>query len=150
MFQGLIIAIHVIACAGLIFFILIQQGKGGGLIDTLSSAESIFGSKTNTFLAKMTTGFAITFFITCLLLAFVSTKQSQSVINKQAIKSNQSKSVVPLKETTTNQVPTATPTTTQAKEIPAQNTANTQPQTETKQTNSPQTTDAAKEPAATK
>ena len=80
-----VIVIHVIACIGLIFFILIQQGKGGGLIDSFSSAESIFGTKTNTFLAKVTTGLAITFFITCLLLAFISVRQSKSVVERHPV-----------------------------------------------------------------
>lgn len=83
-----VIAIHIIACIGLIFFILIQQGKGGGLIDSFSSAESIFGTKTNTFLTKVTTGLAITFFITCLLLAFISVQQSKSVVERHPVVQN--------------------------------------------------------------
>ncbi len=82
MILGIAIAVHVIACAGLIFFILIQQGKGGGLIESFSSAESIFGTKTNTFLTRTTTVLAITFFITCLLLAFLSVQQTKSVIGQ--------------------------------------------------------------------
>lgn len=82
----IIIAIHVIACVGLIFFILIQQGKGGGLIDSFSAAESIFGTKTNTFLTKTTTVLAITFFITCLSLALLSVQQSKSIIQQPTIK----------------------------------------------------------------
>ena len=35
---GIVIAIHCIACALLILIVLIQQGRGGGLIDSLSSA----------------------------------------------------------------------------------------------------------------
>jgi len=81
---GIVIVIHIIACIGLIFFILIQAGKGGGLIDSFSSAESIFGTKTNTFLTKTTTGLAITFFITCLLLAFFSVQQNKSIVERQA------------------------------------------------------------------
>lgn len=83
---GIVIVIHIIVCIGLIFFILIQSGKGGGLIDSLSSAESIFGTKTNTFLTKTTTGLAITFFITCLLLAFFSVQQNKSIVERQARK----------------------------------------------------------------
>lgn len=82
MILGIAIAVHVIACVGLIFFILIQQGKGGGLIESFSSAESIFGTKTNTFLTRTTTVLAITFFITCLLLAFLSVQQTKSVIGQ--------------------------------------------------------------------
>jgi len=79
-----VITIHITACIGLIFFILIQQGKGGGLIESFSSAESIFGSNTSTFLTKATTVLAVAFFITCLLLAFISVQQSKSVVERIA------------------------------------------------------------------
>jgi preprotein translocase subunit SecG len=77
---ALIIVIHVIACALLILIVLIQQGRGGGLIDTFSSAESIFGTKTNTFLVKSTSILAVIFFFTCLSLAFLSIQKSKSLI----------------------------------------------------------------------
>lgn len=77
---SIIVAFHIIACVGLIFFILIQSGRGGGLIQSFSSAESIFGTKTNTFLTKTTTVLAITFFITCLSLAFLSIQQNKSIV----------------------------------------------------------------------
>lgn len=80
-----VIVIHIVACAGLIFFILIQQGRGGGLIESFSSAESLFGTKTSSFLTKATTGLAITFFITCLLLAFISVQRSKSVVERHSI-----------------------------------------------------------------
>lgn len=83
---GIIVTIHIIVCIGLIFFILIQSGKGGGLIETFSSAESILGSKTNTFLTKATTVLAVTFFITCLLLAFMSVQQNKSIVEQQVRK----------------------------------------------------------------
>jgi len=77
---ALVILIHVIACSLLILIVLIQQGRGGGLIDTLSSAESIFGTKTNTFLVKSTSVLAVIFFFTCLGLAFLSIQKSKSLI----------------------------------------------------------------------
>jgi len=109
----IVIAIHVIACIGLIFFILIQSGKGGGLIESFSSAESIFGTKTNTFLTKATTVLAITFFITCLSLAFLSTQQTKSIVEKEVKKQTSDAVQVsePAKEVTkevTEQTSTAT------------------------------------------
>lgn len=82
--MSLVIIIHVIVCIALIFFILIQSGRGGGLIESFSSAESIFGTNTNKFLTKATSVLAITFFITCLLLAFLSVRQSRSIVGQQA------------------------------------------------------------------
>ena len=82
---GIIIGIHVAVCILLIVIVLIQQGKGGGLIDSLSSAESIFGTKTNTFLVKSTSVFAVIFFITCLSLAFFSIQKSKSLIETSSL-----------------------------------------------------------------
>lgn len=78
--MGLIIAIHVIACALLIIIILVQSGRGGGLVDTFSGVESMFGTKTNAFLTRTTTVLAVLFFITCLSLAFLSARQSRSLM----------------------------------------------------------------------
>lgn len=83
---SIVIVIHIIACLGLIFFILIQSGKGGGLLESFSSAESIFGTKTNAFLTKTTTVFAVTFFITCLILAFFSVQQTKSIVERKVKK----------------------------------------------------------------
>ncbi len=77
---SLVITIHVIACILLILIVLIQQGRGGGLVDSFSSAESIFGTKTNAFLVKSTSVLAVIFFFTCLGLAFLSLQQSKSLI----------------------------------------------------------------------
>jgi preprotein translocase subunit SecG len=77
---GLVIAIHVVACALLIVIVLIQQGRGGGLIESLSSAENIFGTKTSTFLVKATSILAVIFFFTCLSLAFLSIRKGKSLI----------------------------------------------------------------------
>jgi len=77
---SLVITIHIVVCLLLIITVLIQQGRGGGLIDSLSSAESVFGTKTNSFLVKSTSIFAIVFFVTCLSLAFFSIQKSKSLI----------------------------------------------------------------------
>jgi len=133
---SIVIAIHIIVCIGLIFFILIQSGKGGGLIDSFSSAESIFGSKTNTFLTKTTTGLAITFFITCLLLAFFSVQQNKSIVERQAKKLPVTKTQ-PIAEEQPQQ---AQPITEQAVETQTQ-----QPQPETGTVDQAQKTDVSQE-----
>ena len=75
-----IIAIHVIVCLGLIGLVLIQRGRGSGLIESLSGVESMFGTKTNAFLARATTVLSIVFFVTCLSLAVLSVRQSKSLM----------------------------------------------------------------------
>jgi preprotein translocase subunit SecG len=80
-----IIAIHVIACALLIVMILIQAGRGGGLVSGFSGIESMFGTKTNTFLTKSTAVLSILFFVTCLSLAVLSARQSKSIMHKASV-----------------------------------------------------------------
>jgi len=77
----LTIALHVIICALLILLVLVQQGRGGGLISSFSSAESVFGTKTNDFLVKATSVLATAFFFTCLILAFLSLQKGKSLID---------------------------------------------------------------------
>ncbi|HAJ56663.1 MAG TPA: preprotein translocase subunit SecG [Candidatus Omnitrophica bacterium] len=117
---GFIITVHVIACALLILIVLVQQGRGGGLIDSLSSAESIFGTKTNTFLVKSTSILAVIFFITCLGLAFLSIQKSKSLI-ETSYKPSEVTQQAPAATTveTAQQVATQVPETQQA-EAPAQ------------------------------
>jgi preprotein translocase subunit SecG len=76
-----IIVIHVIACASLIILVLIQRGRGGGLVESFSGVESMFGTKTDAFLTRITTIFAVVFFITCLGLALLSVRQSKSLLS---------------------------------------------------------------------
>jgi preprotein translocase subunit SecG len=75
-----LIIIHVIACIALIGIVLIQRGRGGGLVESFSSVESMFGPKTSSFLTKATTIFSTLFFITCLSLAVLSVRQSRSLM----------------------------------------------------------------------
>lgn len=78
---GLLIAIHVAACALLIIIILIQTGRGGGLVESLSNVESMFGTKTSMFLTRATGILAVLFFLSCIGLAFLSAKQSKSLLS---------------------------------------------------------------------
>lgn len=89
----IVIIIHVIACVVLIGLVLVQRGRGGGLVDSFQGVESMFGPKTNEFLTRTTTILSIVFFISCLTLAFLSVKQSKSLLGsvsskKAAVKSS--------------------------------------------------------------
>ena len=77
---GIVITIHVIICALLITIILIQAGRGGGLVEGFSGVESMFGPKTSNFLTRMTSILSTLFFITCIGLAFLSARQSKSLM----------------------------------------------------------------------
>ena len=76
----LIIIIHVTACVILITLVLIQRGRGAGLVESFAGVESMFGTKTNAFLTRTTTIMSVVFFITCLTLAVLSVRQSKSLM----------------------------------------------------------------------
>jgi len=75
-----LVIIHVIACTVLIGLVLIQRGRGAGLVESFAGVESMFGTKTSVFLTRTTTVMSIVFFITCLTLAVMSVKQSKSLM----------------------------------------------------------------------
>ncbi len=77
----LLIIVHVIACALLITLVLIQRGRGGGLVESFAGVESMFGTKTNAFLTRTTTVLSVIFFFTCLSLAILSVRQSKSLLS---------------------------------------------------------------------
>ena len=81
-----LIAIHVIVCAALITLVLIQRGRGGGLVDSFQGVESMFGTRTNTFLTRSTTVLSVVFFFTCLSLAILSVRQSKSLMTNVKVK----------------------------------------------------------------
>jgi len=75
-----IVIVHVIACVVLIILVLIQRGRGAGLVESFAGVESMFGTKTSAFLTRTTTIMSIVFFLTCLSLAVLSVKQSKSLM----------------------------------------------------------------------
>jgi preprotein translocase subunit SecG len=111
-----IIAIHVISCILLIGLVLIQRGRGGGLVESFSGVESMFGTKTSAFLTRTTTILSIVFFITCLSLAVLSIRQSKSLMtNIKAQEQTSTKTEAPVTSTQTQATETQT---TQAPQTP--------------------------------
>lgn len=109
----LIIVIHVIACVILITLVLIQRGRGAGLVESFAGVESMFGTKTNAFLTRTTTIMSIVFFLTCLSLALLSVKQSKSLMRnvKAAVKTEAVKAEAAKTEAAKTEapIPTAAP-----------------------------------------
>jgi preprotein translocase subunit SecG len=67
--------LHILVCLFLIFVILIQPGKSGGLGAALggAGAQQVFGGRgAGTFLSKVTWICAVTFFVTSMTLAYLS------------------------------------------------------------------------------
>jgi preprotein translocase subunit SecG len=79
--MSLVIVVHVLACVVLIIIILIQRGRGGGFIESFAGLESMFGTKTSAFLSRLTSILAVVFFVSCLSLAFLSLKESKSLMH---------------------------------------------------------------------
>lgn len=90
-----LIVIHVIACIGLVALVLIQRGRGAGLVETFSGVESMFGTKTSVFLTRLTTILAVLFFISCLSLALLSVRQSRSLMRQVTTEKEAEKTAVP-------------------------------------------------------
>jgi preprotein translocase subunit SecG len=86
-----LVVIHVIICIGLIGLVLIQRGRGSGLVESFHGVESMFGTKTNTFLTRTTTILSIMFFFTCLSLAVLSVRQSRSLMKDVKVKPAEAK-----------------------------------------------------------
>ncbi len=69
----LLILIHLAACIALIAIVLLQTGKGAEMGAAFGGAsQTLFGgSGGGSFMSKLTTGAAIVFMITCLMLSFM-------------------------------------------------------------------------------
>jgi preprotein translocase subunit SecG len=80
----LFVMIHVFVCIALILIVLLQTGKGAEMGAAFGGAsQTIFGGAGPApFLTKITTGAAIVFMITSLLLAYMSARPSTSSIMK--------------------------------------------------------------------
>jgi preprotein translocase subunit SecG len=81
-----VLIIHVLICILLVIVVLMQSGRGGGLTDAFSAAESVFGPKTNVILVKTTTVLALIFLVTSLSLAFLSAQKDKSLLMSEAAK----------------------------------------------------------------
>ena len=89
---GFVIFLHVVVCICLAVMILMQSGKGGGLTESFSAAESLFGAKTNIVLVKTTAVLAGIFIVTSLTLAFLSSKGNKSLISQRMMTKEKSAS----------------------------------------------------------
>ncbi len=79
--MAIIIGIHVVVCFLLICMILVQSGRGGGLIESFSGMESVFGTKTSSFMTKLTSILSVIFLLSCLTLTMLSVRQSRSLMS---------------------------------------------------------------------
>ncbi len=79
-----LVVIHVIVCFVLILVILLQAGRGQGLSGPAfgsGNVQSLFGTRAGDFLTKATSVSAICFLFTCILLNYVETQRSKSLMD---------------------------------------------------------------------
>jgi len=119
MLFSIFVGIHVIVCVLLIIAVLMQSSKGGGLSGAfggMGSQAVMGGRETASFLSKSTTYLAVTFMLTSLFLAFLSTgkggKEHESVL-KKASEQNQWGTIVPEEQKKIDDVLGAIPETTE-------------------------------------
>jgi len=77
MIHGLLIALHVIVSVILILMVLLQKGKGADIGAAFGGAsQTVFGPRgAQSFLAKLTTGAAVLFMVTSLVLALIASQK---------------------------------------------------------------------------
>ncbi|MEI7997925.1 MAG: preprotein translocase subunit SecG [Candidatus Omnitrophota bacterium] len=78
--MGFIVFFHIVVSILLVITILMQAGRGGGLAESFASAESMFGTQTNSFMVRFSTILATLFFCTALVLAINSSKGQKSLM----------------------------------------------------------------------
>jgi preprotein translocase subunit SecG len=75
--------LHVMVCVVLIVVVLLQRGKGAeiGAVFGGGASTTVFGSRgAGNFLTKLTTGAAVTFMLTSLVLSYIAnTRASRSI-----------------------------------------------------------------------
>ena len=96
--------IHTLICILLCMVILMQAGRGGGLTESFSSAESVFGAKTNSFMVRTTTVFASIFLVTCLTLAFLSSRRDRSLMSESSLMKKAAPRGIPVMNPDTNSI----------------------------------------------
>ena len=121
--ETLILIIHIIASIALILFILLQSGKGGGVSAAFGGgAGAALGQRSAaTVLGKVTVISAVTFGITSMSLAVLSTQDrttdgmaTPAPIEKSAPETPQAATAPATKPATTTPAPTEPATTTPA------------------------------------
>lgn len=85
---NIILTIHLVLCIALVFLVLLQQGKGADLGASFGGASNtLFGAAgATTLLVKITTGVAISFMFTSILLVKAyNGLQASSVLDRDVV-----------------------------------------------------------------
>ena len=81
-----LMTIHVIACLGMILFVLLQTGRGAGLSMFGGGGDSLINTPSgSSFMKKFTGGLAATFAFTSLFLTLLSDRSGMSSVTSKAM-----------------------------------------------------------------
>ncbi len=88
-----LLVFHIIVCLLLMFFVLIQSGKGSSMANVFGGGgmETVFGAETPTILNRITTILAIIFIVSSLILAVTPGKLTNKSILKQQVEKTENK-----------------------------------------------------------
>ncbi|MBM9577243.1 preprotein translocase subunit SecG [Leptospira sp. 201903070] len=114
MLNGVILTLFVVVSLFLVLLVMIQTGKGGGLLGG-GSSQSVFGSSTADVLTKATRVTAILFIILSLFLSFLFAKKEDKLMPETA----PTLTAPPEETKSENNTPTTTPTPNAAPSVPA-------------------------------
>lgn len=80
-----LLTIHIIACFGMILFVLLQTGRGAGLSMFGGGGDSLINTPSgSSFMKKFTGGLAATFAFTSLFLTLLSDRTGMSSVTSKA------------------------------------------------------------------
>lgn len=86
MLFSVVLSIHVVACVLVILVVLLQSGKGAGFSGIFGGggSDAVFSAPSGSqFIRKVTTGFAISFFVTSLLLTYLGSRRGVRSVTRQ-------------------------------------------------------------------
>jgi preprotein translocase subunit SecG len=87
---GVVLALHLLVCLGLVGVILIQSGKGGGLSGGAfgGATQTVFGGRGAVdFITRATIGLGVAFFVTSMTLALMTAGSSGPSRGKSLLQS---------------------------------------------------------------
>ncbi len=116
--KELVLVVHVLAAAGLIALVLLQQGKGADIGAAFGSgaSQTLFGSRGSAnFLTRLTAALATIFFATSLTLAVLATRVSAP---RSVTETVITEPVAPAPSVETEQEPPPSPAPSEVPEVP--------------------------------
>jgi len=79
-----LLTVHVVACLGMILFVLLQTGRGAGLQMFGGGGDSLISTPSGTsFMKKFTAGLAATFAFTSLFLTLLQNRSGMSSVTSK-------------------------------------------------------------------